>query len=64
MADTRAISIAGRALFNEFVSDTDEAGDDICVMVGGEGDKLAKVVLDALEAAGYTITAAAEEEKP
>ena len=62
MVDKRATGIAGRALFNECVGGTDESGDDICVMIGGEGDKLARVALDALESAGYTLTAPAGEE--
>lgn len=59
MADTQAIGIVGRVLFNEFIGGTDEAGDDIYLMIGAEGYDLARTALDALESAGYTIEASA-----
>lgn len=49
MATEREIQIAGRALFNELIGGTDESGDDICLMVGAEGYRLAKVAIEAAE---------------
>lgn len=47
--------IVGRALFDELVGGTDEAGDDVTLMVGAEGHDLAKVAINAIQADGYSI---------
>lgn len=56
------INTVGKALYGEFVGDTDEAGDDIHVMVGAEGYKFAEIAIGALKNAGFLVVPSTDVE--